>query len=277
MNNNFGTLYLVSTPIGNLSDMTFRAIEALKQCDIIAAEDTRRTGILLKNFDIKTKLISYHEHSDLKKRTAILNYLKTGLNVALCSDAGMPLINDPGQDLVSGAIDLGINIVPIPGANAATLALIASGLCSGEFTYFGFFKRKSSEIKCTIEALKCLNHTAIFYESPLRIVKTIEILKSNFPDRNACVARELTKLHEEFIRGTLKEIHEKINTRDLKGEIVLLIEGAKTKAPVVDEKEIMLELKRLIDCGQSKKDAVLAVSLKYSLNKNKVYNIMKEV
>ncbi len=269
------SLYLCSTPIGNLEDMTFRCINALKNADIIFAEDTRHTIPLLKHFDIDTKVQSYHEYSDKKRHEMVLDLLKEGKEVALCSDAGMPCINDPGTSLVSDAISLGINVVPIPGANAFLTALIASGISTQSFTFKGFFPRKHRDK----EAQYLLGATTAtgYYESPNRIVDTVDSIATLVPNRQIVVARELTKLHEEFIRGTAKEVLENLNSREkIRGEIVLLVEKD-NEIKELSEEEISDLLRELLSEGKSLKDASKELSQKYDIPKNRVYDLGKSL
>ena len=270
-----GKLYLVATPIGNLDDITYRAFETLKSVDVIFAEDTRHTGALLHHFNIKKPLVSYHEYSDEKKHTLVLSRILNGENAALCSDAGMPCIADPGQQLVKDAISLGIEVVPIPGANAMLTALIASGISTDQFAFLGFFPRKNK-----VEEFKKLENfymTGVYYESPMRIVDTLCALSEVFPDRKIVVARELTKVHEEFIRGTAKEVYDELSSRDkIKGEIVLIIEGATLIEVELTDSDIEDKLKELLN-DMSLKSAVKEVCEKYDLPKNRVYEIGKKI
>lgn len=225
------TLFLVSTPIGNLSDMTPRAIETLKSVAIIASEDTRVTKKLCTHFKITTPLMSYHEHNKYQKTEAILARLSKGEMIALVSDAGMPLISDPGDQLVDSALAAGYAVVPIPGANAALTALVASGLTPQPFLFYGFLERQKSKKKTALQTLATLPTTLIFYESPHRLKETLNVMLDVFGNRQVVVARELTKIFEEFLRGTLIELLDHLT--DLKGEVVLLVEGNHT-APEIE-------------------------------------------
>lgn len=215
-------LYIVSTPIGNLQDITFRAIETLKNVELIAAEDTRRTKILLNHYEIKDKkMISYNDHNKKKRIPYLIEILKSGKEIALVSDAGTPGISDPGYNLINEAIDNEIAVIPIPGPSASISALVTSGLPTDSFSFHGFLSKKE---KKKIDAFNSINNqTAIFYESPHRINKTLELLNKIIPDAKVCLAREITKKFEEFIRGTPSEIISKIKDRTIKGEIVLVI------------------------------------------------------
>ncbi len=221
-----GTLYLVPTPIGNLQDMTPRALTVLTEVDLIAAEDTRHTQQLLNHFEIATKQISFHEHNWQAKIPSILADLQNGKNIAQVSDAGMPSISDPGKELVAAAIAQGIAVVPIPGATAGVTALIASGLVPQPFYFYGFLQRKNSEQIAELQRLATLRDTTIFYEAPHRLKQTLEnIQKVMGDDRQVVLARELTKKYEEFLRGTVAELVAWTKTHDIRGEFVVMIAG----------------------------------------------------
>lgn len=221
-----GTLYLVPTPIGNLQDMTPRALTVLTEVDLIAAEDTRHTQQLLNHFEIATKQISFHEHNWQAKIPSILADLQSGKNIAQVSDAGMPSISDPGKELVAAAIAQGIAVVPIPGATAGVTALIASGLVPQPFYFYGFLQRKNSEQIAELQRLATLRDTTIFYEAPHRLKQTLEnIQKVMGDDRQVVLARELTKKYEEFLRGTVAELVAWAKTHDIRGEFVVMIAG----------------------------------------------------
>lgn len=221
-----GTLYLVPTPIGNLEDMTFRAIRTLNEVDLIASEDTRNTQKLLNHFEIKTSQISFHEHNSQERIGQLIERLENGSNIAQVSDAGMPSISDPGHDLVVACIESGITVVPLPGANAALTALIASGLSPQPFYFYGFLPRKKKD---QIEALEELNQrpeTVILYESPHRLKEVLKNMGTVLGDtRKIVLCRELTKRYEEFIRGTLSEVLEWAQTSEIRGEFCLIVEG----------------------------------------------------
>ena len=221
-----GTLYLVPTPIGNLEDMTFRAIRILNEVDLIASEDTRNTQKLLNHFEIKTSQISFHEHNSQERIGQLIERLENGSDIAQVSDAGMPSISDPGHDLVVACIESGISVVPLPGANAALTALIASGLSPQPFYFYGFLPRKKKD---QIEALEELNQrpeTVILYESPHRLKEVLKNMGTVLGDtRKIVLCRELTKRYEEFIRGTLSEVLEWAQTSEIRGEFCLIVEG----------------------------------------------------
>jgi len=216
-------LYIVSTPIGNMKDITKRAVDALQTVDLIASEDTRRTGALLKKLDIKAKMISFHDHNSRKRIPKLIGLLQDGTDIALVSDAGTPGISDPGFDLIRSSIEAGVKVSPVPGANAAISALVASGLPTDKFTFVGFLPKKKKKL---IDALS-IQGTIIAYESCHRIHKTLDLIAKHMPDAKLCIAREITKKFEEFLRGTAKEIIEDIKERKLKGEIVLVVQGYK--------------------------------------------------
>lgn len=223
-----GILYLVSTPIGNLEDITLRAIRILKECDLIAAEDTRHTGILLKHYSIENRLESYHDFNKEKKTPSLILKLREGQSIALVSDAGTPGISDPAFYLVRAAAQAGIQISPIPGPAAVIAALVASGLATDRFVFEGFLPHKKGR-KTRIEQLKEEPRTIVFYESPHRILKTLRELQESLGNRNAAVGRELTKKFEEIFRGTLSEIEENFSTRNIKGEFVIMVDGTEKR------------------------------------------------
>ena len=265
---NIGTLYLVATPIGNLNEVSKRTLETLNDVDIIACEDTRNTRKLLTHFDIHKKLVSYHNFNEKEEVDELINYLKEGLDIALVSDAGYPLISDHGYVLVNEVIDNGINIVPISGPNAAINGLVASGLDTNHYLFYGFLNSKSSQAKKELEALKDFPYTIIFYEAPHRINKTLLLINEVLGNRKCCIARELTKLHEEYLRGNVLDFKE----LEIKGEIVLIIEGHKKEERVFDEKAVLKEVDQLIQNGLKTKEAIKLVSEKYKLSKNDLYN-----
>ncbi len=263
------TCYLVATPIGNLNEMTPRAIEILKSVDFIAAEDTRNTLKLLTHFQIETRMISHHEHNESQSTNGIMQLLEQGKNVALVSDAGYPLISDPGEQLVKRIVDAGYNVVPISGSSAVLDALVASGLSPQPFVFYGFLPVSDKESRAQLNQLKAYPYTLVFYEAPHRIQKTIRRMHEVFGDRNACIARELTKRYEEFLRGTLSELAE---VEDLKGEIVLVVEGNKDEhQPDVDLSEVNERISAYISNGISASNAIRKVSEETGISKNEIY------
>ncbi|XJZ27362.1 16S rRNA (cytidine(1402)-2'-O)-methyltransferase [Bacillota bacterium Lsc_1132] len=221
-----GILYLVPTPIGNLEDMSFRAIRMLKEADFIAAEDTRNTKKLCNYFEIGTPIMSYHEHNKEMSGEKLIQKLKEGLKIALVSDAGMPTISDPGYELVTAAIEEKVTVVPLPGANAALTSLIASGLSCQPFYFYGFLHRQKKEKKRELESLKKQTATIILYESPHRLKETLSLMFEYLGDRKISLCRELTKRYEEFVRGSLAEMLEWAEQEEVRGEFCLIVEGA---------------------------------------------------
>lgn len=221
-----GILYLVPTPIGNLEDMSFRAIRILKEADLIAAEDTRNTKKLCNYFEIDTPVVSYHEHNKETSGEKLIEKVKQGLKVALVSDAGMPAISDPGYELVAAAISEQAAVVPLPGANAALTSLIASGLPCQPLYFYGFLNRNKKDKRAELEGLKKQSATLIFYESPHRIKETLSIMLDVLGNRNMALCRELTKKYEEFIRGTLEEAIEWAHQDEIRGEFCIIVEGS---------------------------------------------------
>jgi 16S rRNA (cytidine1402-2'-O)-methyltransferase len=225
-----GVLYLVATPIGNLEDITLRALRVLREADQIAAEDTRHTQKLLTHYEISRPLVSYHEHNEVTRAPELIVALEQGAKIALVSDAGMPLVSDPGHRLVALCVRHRIPVVPVPGASAALTALAASGLPNEEFLFVGFLPQRSGERRRALERLRIEDRTLILYEAPHRIAECVADAREVLGDRPACLARELTKVHEEFRRGLLSEIGETLRERPAKGEITLLIGASEAKA-----------------------------------------------
>ncbi len=216
-------LYLVATPIGNLEDMTLRAIRVLKECDIVAAEDTRRTGQLLKHFEISKPLLSYFQFNEAKRSEEILQRLQRGEKVALVTDAGTPGISDPGERVVKAAIAAGFKVEPIPGPCALVAGLTASGLPCDEFHFVGFLPHKSGQRRNLLEKLKSVPGTLVFYESPYRVIKMLEELADIFPNHQVVLAREITKKFEEFLRGKPRDLLTQLQQRSIKGEFVVMV------------------------------------------------------
>ena len=265
--NNNPTLYLVATPIGNLEDMSFRAIKILKSVDVIYAEDTRFSGKLLKHFEIKCPLRTYHDFNKEVKTNAIIKELNSGLDIAIISDAGYPLISDPGYFLIREAIKEDINVVSIPGANALLTALVVSGIPPHPFLFYGFLDSKSGKRKTELKKLVDYKETLIFYESPHRIQKSILNMYEVFGERDLVIARELTKRYEEIIRGTTLSLQE---ITELKGEIVLILHG-KTDEIIETDLTILEEVNSLIESGLSSKEAIKQVAKNRNIPKNDVY------
>lgn len=266
-------LYLVATPIGNMQEVSPRTIEVLSSVDLVACEDTRVTGKLLSLLGIKKDLISLREHNEVTVSHELIERIKNGLKVAYVSDAGYPCISDPGSKLVKICLENDINIAPISGPNAALNALVASGLCEDHFYFHGFLNAKESVRLEELRELAYKKETLIFYEAPHRIKKTLEALYEIFGDRKACLARELTKKHEEFIRCGLKAMSE-IDPETLKGEMVIVVEGSSGEVkPVINNNDIVNMVKSMIDSGMSTKDAIKKVSEITKINKNIVYKV----
>jgi 16S rRNA (cytidine1402-2'-O)-methyltransferase len=221
-----GTLYLVATPIGNLEDITLRALRTLRECDVVAAEDTRHSGQLLKHFGISKPMLSYFQFNEAKRSEQIIQRLARGEKVALITDAGSPGISDPGERVVKAALSAGFRVEPVPGPSALVAALTASGLPTEEFHFIGFLPHKSGQRRKQLERLQQFAGTLVLYESPYRIAKLLAELKEVFPDRQVVLARELTKKFEEFLRGTPEELLGLVEKRSLKGEFVVLIAGS---------------------------------------------------
>ncbi len=232
-----GTLYLVATPIGNLEDITLRALRTLRECDVVAAEDTRRTGMLLKHFGISKPMVSYFQFNEARRSEQILERLKRGEKVALVTDAGSPGISDPGERVVKAAIGAGLRVEPVPGASALVAALTASGLATDEAHFVGFLPHKSGQRRRKLEQLKECPGTLVIYESPYRIERLLGELAEVFGDRPVVLARELTKKFEEFIRGTPGELLERARQQPLKGEIVVMVDGGGSEKGSEDKLE----------------------------------------
>ena len=265
-------LYLVATPIGNLDDMTFRGVEVLKQADLIGAEDTRHSRILLQHFDIKTPLLSYHEHNEAKRREEFLERLKKGEIIALISDAGTPGVSDPGADLVAAAAAEGIPIHPVPGGNAVLSAVTSSALDCSRFAFEGFLPRVKKERRERIEEIRLLPLTSVIYVSPHRVKEDLADLYAALGDRKATLCRELTKIHETFYYGTLGSLKALAEERELKGEMVLVIAGKPAEDQNIPEEEVIkAELAGLMSQGVKAKTAAQIVADKYHMKKNQVY------
>ena len=267
-----GNLYLVATPIGNLEDITLRAIEVLKNVDIIAAEDTRHTLKLLNHLNIKKPLISYYKETEKAKSEVLINKILEGNNIALVSDAGTPAISDPGEEIVKEAIKENIKIIPIPGACALISALIGSGFSTKEFMFIGFLPVNNKEKINKLDELKRVDKTLIFYEAPHKLKGTLEDMHKIFGNRSIVLARELTKIHEEFIRGKLEEIINKID--DIKGEFVIIVEGSEK----IDEKKDILNSMSLEEHYKyyekenlDKKEIIKKIAKDRGKTKNEIY------
>jgi 16S rRNA (cytidine1402-2'-O)-methyltransferase len=268
------TLYVVGTPIGNLEDITFRAVRILQTVDIIAAEDTRHTGKLLQHFQVKTPQVSYHEHNRTSRIPELLEHLVNDKAIALVSDAGMPGISDPGYELVKACIEAGISVVPIPGASAAITALSAAGLPTDRFVFEGFLPAKTQQRQEHLESLQTESRTLIFYESPHRLRDTLQDLAKVWgSDRQIVLCRELTKLYEEFWRGTIAEAIAHYSQREPQGEYTLVVAGIPASQPQLTEEELKAELKQLISQGISRSQASRQLAKFTSLPRRQLYQL----
>ncbi len=267
-----GRLYIVSTPIGNLEDITLRAIRVLKEADVIACEDTRTTRKLLTRYAIETPLVSYHEHNEVEKSKELLSLLREGKSIALVSDAGTPCISDPGYRLVRLASGHGIEVLSIPGPSASVSALSVSGLPTSGFAFFGFLPRTKKHLTDYLSRIKNYPETLVFFESPNRVTKTLRVMIEVLGDRNISVSREMTKLYEETLGGKASEVLEALVKREgIKGEITIVVEGASTETGEIDPDSVDAMLARQKELGSSLKDAVKAVSGESGYSKSKTY------
>ena len=269
-----GTLYLVATPIGNLEDITYRAVRTLKEADLIACEDTRHTRKLLDHYGIAKPVVSYHEHNEAARAEELVGKLAAGTSVALVSDAGMPLVSDPGYRVVAAAIGAGIRVVPVPGPSAVVAALAASGLAIDAFYFGGFLPPKSGQRARVLEALRDESATLIFYEAPHRILETLSDVERILGPRPVVVARELTKIHEEFLRGTAGQVRALLADRpSVKGEITLLI--GKGQAQTNDSATVEEAVEARVQAGMTRMDAIKEVARERGLAKREVYGQMQ--
>ena len=282
MDMNSGKIYIVSTPIGNLKDITFRAIEVLKEVDIICAEDTRRTRELLNHFDIKTKVTSYHEHSSYEKAEEIIKKIINNANVAIVTDAGTPLISDPGNKLVKLAIENNIEVIAVPGACAGINALVVSGLDASSFVFVGFLSDNKKIREQQLDSLKLEMRTMIFYVSPHNLLKDLKLLSDVFgEERLASISREMTKVYEETIRGSLNYILNYFNSKEIRGEFVLIVSGIDKEKAKDSEKKAWQDLsikehydKYLLD-GLTDKEAIKKVAKDRGIDRREVYKELK--
>ncbi|MGI0486977.1 16S rRNA (cytidine(1402)-2'-O)-methyltransferase [Pantanalinema rosaneae CENA516] len=268
-----GTLYLVATPIGNLEDMTFRAVRILQNVDLIAAEDTRHTGKLLQHFQVTTPQISYHDHNRHSRTGELVDRLQQGKAIALVSDAGMPGISDPGYELVSACVAAGLAVVPIPGCSAAIAALTASGLPSDRFVFEGFLPAKAAARRTHLDTLKPERRTLIFYEAPHRLRATLQDLVMLGETRQVVLARELTKLHEELWRGSIAEAIAHYQEREPQGEYTIVVAGAELAPVVLSDAAIIAELKALLAQGLSRSEASRQLAHQTALPRRQIYQL----
>lgn len=278
-----GKLYLVPTPIGNLKDITLRALEVLKQCDLVAAEDTRQSLKLLNHFEIRKPMLSYHQHNEQGKSDNIIEKLRENKIIALVTDAGTPGISDPGSVIVKKCIEENLDFEVLPGATATTTALVYSGLDTTKFLFRGFIPRENKERKPFMEEIKNCKETLIFYEAPHRLLNTLNFILESLGDRKIAICRELTKMHEEIIRGTLSETIEHYNEKNPRGEYVLVIEG-KTDEEIMEEamktwENLSIEehILKYMGEGNSKKDSMKLVAKERGIPKSEVYKYSLEL
>ena len=271
-NSKFGVLYLIPTPIGNLKDITLRALEILKEVDIIYAEDTRQTKILLSNYDISKRIESCHKYSEMKNKDKIINQLLSGENVAYVTDRGTPLISDPGNVIVDFAIKNDINVISLPGPNALLPAINMSGISNERFLFYGFLNSKKTTAKKELLELKSIKETLIFYESPFRLKDTLKLMLDVFGNRKAAIVREISKIHEEIIRDNFENLIKMCD--NIKGEIVIVVEGNKEiDNTSIDNYKLLVE--ELIKKGYSKRDAIKLIAEEHNISKNELYNELR--
>ena len=266
---------MIGTPIGNLEDITYRAVRVLGEVDLIACEDTRQTHKLMEHFGISKPTVSYHEHNEAERGAELVERIQQGVSVALVTDAGTPLVSDPGYRLVRAAVEAGIPVVPVPGASAAIAALSASGLPTDSFRFCGFFPAKSGQRRRVLESLRNETATLVFYEAPHRIIEALEDIGEALGDRQVVVARELTKMHEEFLRGTPADIAAELGSRQaVKGEMTVLI--AKADRPEEPECSVRESVEALERAGVSRMDAMKQVARERGVSKRDVYREMEQ-
>lgn len=277
-NGSFGQLYIVSTPIGNLQDMTFRSVETLANVDLIACEDTRETIKILNHFNIKNKLISYHEHNKYDKLDYLINELKSGKNIAIVTDQGTPIISDPGYELVREVLNQNIKVTAIPGACALINAVVLSGLDSREFVFVGFLSKDKKEKKDKLKSLKNETRTMVFYLSPHKLLNTLNDMVESFGEnRNATLLREMTKKYEEINTGTLKNIYDLYESREIKGEFVIVIEGTKEVNNIDKYEKLTLEeiYDILLKESENEKEALKKLAEIKNIKKKDLYKLLK--
>ena len=273
-----GKLFVVSTPIGNLEDVTLRALDVLRNCQLIACEDTRNTKKLLARYSITTPVTSCHEHNEIEKSSGLLEKLKDGKNVALVSDAGTPSVSDPGWRLVNLSIENNIEVVPVPGPSAVLSALVVSGLPTDGFLFLGFLPKTVGKKKEFLKDVKRYPYTFVFYESARRLSRTLSLMLEVLGDRNICVAREMTKLYEEVLRGSLSEVISVLSEREnLKGEVTVVVEGSRDGHDEASADTAQRTLRLLREKGFSLSEAVSLVSTAFGVSKNGIYRVALEI
>ncbi len=272
-----GLLYVVSTPIGNLGDMTIRAVETLRNVDLICAEDTRHVRKLLDRYQITTRVVSYHEHNEAKSAPKLVEHLTSGQHIALVTDAGTPLISDPGQRLVAAAIAAGVQVVPMPGPSALLAALVASGMDTTTFTFVGFLPRSGAVRQRLISRVSGLEHTSVLFEAPARLAATLHDLAAlGGGERRAAIARELTKQHEEVRRGTVAELGAFYRANPPRGEVVIVLEGQQPRDPEQSEEVVQQRARSLQARGMRTKDVVAALMNEFGIARNRAYRITQQ-
>lgn len=275
------SLYIVSTPIGNLGDITYRAVETLRAADVILAEDTRRTSVLLRHYGIEGRMVSAHEHNEASRSVTVVEMLREGRDVALVSDAGTPLLSDPGARIVREVLAAGFEVVPVPGASALLPALVGSGIPADRFAFYAFIPRKGGSRRDLLEEIAALPHAAVLYESPNRTVELLRDLAAVAgPERRVAVGRELTKLHEEFIRGTIAEALERLEGVEVRGEIVVVVEGKPEDAEAEAETDALAArsmARALIGQGMSPSAAAKELRRRLGVARNTAYELAHEV
>ncbi len=274
-----GTLYVVATPVGNLADMTFRAVDILKSVSLIAAEDTRHTQKILSRYQIDNRMISCHEHNEIRKKDVIIEHLESGRNVALVSDAGTPCISDPGYLLVKKAAEQNIPVIPVPGCSAVTAGLSICGLATDQFLFIGFLPRKKNRRAAILTSLENTSATLIFYESPRRIISLCQDILEILGNRTACLAREMTKLHEEYIRGPVDMIIQQLESRQaIKGECALFVQGGHDSPEGLDD-DTLAGIIRTKLAQEKWRTADLArhIALEHSISKKKAYDMILSI
>ncbi len=276
-----GTLYIVASPIGNLEDITLRALRVLKEVDLIAAEDTRHTKKLLVHYGIPTPLTSYHQHNEKARSASLVHRLSSGCRIALISDAGTPILSDPGFLLVQAAIRAGISVIPIPGPSALTTVLVASGLPTDRFAFEGFLPARKSQRRKKLRGLQEEKRTLVFYEVPHRVKESLQDLLEVLGEREMVLGREMTKLHEEFIRGSVSELAAQAKVKEWRGEMTLVVEGKKDRDSDIDrererERGLKTEIKKLRKEGMRVKEIAELLGERFSLSKREVYRMVLE-
>lgn len=267
-----GVLYIVATPIGNLEDISLRALRILKEVDRIAAEDTRHTRILLSHYDIRTPLTSYHEHNEKTQAQRLVERLQRGENIALVSDAGTPAISDPGFRLVAEALRADVRIIPLPGPSALATVLSASGLPTDRFAFEGFLPAKRQERDARLHALRSESRTLVFYEAPHRVKESLMTMRGIFGDREIVVAREVSKVHEEFLRGSIEQVLAQLAEREVKGELTIVVHGAGREARVSEE-ELIAQIRRMAEEGIGVKQISEILGERHQVAKREVYRL----